>query len=109
MKIDLNKLEKIILFQIEETKELIQEYVEITRPVSPDNAIGRLSRMEALGSKSRAEFAERQAKKKLQNLETQLSQLHSSKFGKCQDCGNEIGLERIFFMPESLKCVNCSQ
>lgn len=109
MQIDKEKIKQIILSEIEDTKEIIAEFEEVTKPVSPDNAIGRLSRMEAIGSKSTAEFSERQAKKKLNDLETQLNQLFTDKFGKCYNCGDEIDLKRIFFMPESLKCVNCSK
>lgn len=109
MNIDRNKIKQIILNEIEETKEIIAEFKEVTKPVSPDNAIGRLSRMEAIGSKSTAEFAERQAKKKLNDLETQLNLLFTDKFGKCLNCKKEIGLDRIFFMPESLYCIKCSK
>ncbi|MDC1067639.1 TraR/DksA C4-type zinc finger protein [Candidatus Kapabacteria bacterium] len=102
-------MKEIIVDEIEETKVILNQFKEITKPVSPDNSIGRLSRMEALGSKSTAEFSERQAKNKLSDLETQLLKIDSDDFGKCQNCKELIPIERLFFMPESLFCVSCSK
>jgi DnaK suppressor protein len=38
--------------QIEETRQDISSLSEQVKPIAPDNAIGRLSRMEAIGAKS---------------------------------------------------------
>lgn len=42
------KLETIIHEKIGETKEEIEHLKELTKPIAPDNAIGRLSRMDAI-------------------------------------------------------------
>lgn len=105
---NLEKIKHIILSEIKDTESIIAEYKEITKPVSPDNAIGRVSRMDAINNKSTAEFSERQAKKKLEDLKTQLNNINNGKFGKCQNCGDDIPIDRLIFMPESLNCVKCS-
>ena len=45
------KLKDHIKKKIDGLKEDIKSYKMLTRPISPDNAIGRISRMEAINSK----------------------------------------------------------
>lgn len=90
------------------TEEIITSLKDQSRPVSPDNAIGRLSRMAAIGNKSVSEASLRQAKTKLTKLKYALNQLDQPGFGLCAECETEIPLARIMVMPESLLCVNCA-
>jgi DnaK suppressor protein len=101
------KLKQIILSEIKDTEMILEEFKEITKPVAPDDSIGRVSRVDAINNKSTAEYSERQAKNKLNDLRTQLNRLETDEFGKCQNCGEEIPLDRIIFMPESLFCIKC--
>src|SRR5210317_1760097 len=95
--------------EIVRTEKLIAEYKELTKPVAPDVAIGRISRMDAINNKSVTEASLRQAEDKLINLNYVLSQIDSSDFGKCSRCKQEIPLGRILFRPESVYCVNCAR
>lgn len=45
--------------EIEKTEKAIVEYKEMTKPVSPENAIGRLSRLDAINNKAVTESAQR--------------------------------------------------
>lgn len=76
-KMNLNDLEQKLKKEIIKTEKLIIEYQELTQPVAPDVAIGRISRMDAINNKSVAEAALRQTEDKLSNLrrvlETELS------------------------------------
>ena len=65
---DINELKQILLDEISKTELLIKEYQELTKPIAPDVAIGRISRMDAINNKSVTEAAMRQAKEKLRNL-----------------------------------------
>ena len=56
-------------------KEEIKRLEEMTKPISPDNAIGRLSRMEAIGEKSVNDAALRNAKFRVTKLSLPLSEL----------------------------------
>lgn len=100
-----NKLEK----EITKTEKLIAEYRELTKPIAPDEAIGRISRMDAINNKSVTESSLRQAESKLINLQRVLSQLGTSEFGLCLKCKQSIPLGRILFRPESLYCVKCAR
>ena len=107
---DLNKTEirTNIEKEIQKTKNQIAEYKELIQPVEPENAIGRISRMDAINNKSVTEAALRKAKDKLYKLTVVLSKLEDNDFGICISCKQPIPLERILIMPQSRTCVRCS-
>ncbi len=79
-----------------------------TQPISPENAIGRVSRMDAINNKSVAEAALRTARRKLTNLKMALSKIDQPDFGKCARCGQAIPTARLMYMPQSSRCVRCA-
>ena len=102
------EIKQNILNEISKTEKLIVEYKELTKPVAPDDAIGRISRMDAINNKSVTEASLRQAEEKLKNLERVLSRVGTSDFGICIKCGKPIPEGRILYRPESLTCVDCA-
>ncbi len=104
-----DNIEQKINDEISKTSALIKEYIELAKPISPDSAIGRVSRMDAINNKSVVEANLRQAESKLRNLKRVFSQLGSDEFGICLKCNQAIPLGRILIRPESLLCVNCAQ
>lgn len=102
-------LEKKIKEKIQSTKEAIANYQLLTKPVSPDNAIGRLTRMEAINSKSINEAALSKAEETLSQLERALGQLGDPDFGICRECGEPIPPARLIIMPETELCVPCAE
>lgn len=108
---ELNKVEikAQINSEIEKTIKLIQEYTELTKPVEPENAIGRISRMDAINNKSVTEAALRKAKEKLDKLKFALSKVDDDDFGLCTKCKKPIPLGRVLIMPQARTCVHCSQ
>ena len=54
---ELVKIQHIIEEEIDKTKVSIQHYKELTKPIAPENAIGRISRMDAINNKSVNEAA----------------------------------------------------
>ena len=101
-------IRELILTEISKTEKLIDEYREMSKPVAPDDAIGRISRMDAINNKSVTEASLRQAEQKLLNLQRVLSLEGTSEFGICMKCRKSIPMARILFRPESLYCVNCA-
>ena len=99
-----NQIEK----EIDRTEKDIIEYKEDTKPIAPENAIGRISRMDAINNKSVMEAALRKAEEKLKSLKYLLGKVDDSDFGFCANCKNEIPLPRMLFMPQSAFCVNCA-
>lgn len=108
---ELNRIEirDKIQQEIQKTKRLIEEYTELTRPVEPENAIGRISRIDAIQNKSVTEAALRKTREKLENLEYALTKVDENDFGICVKCRQTIPIGRILVMPQSRTCVNCSR
>ena len=94
--------------RIEKTKGEIEDLKELTRPIAPENAIGRVSRMDAINNKSVNEAALRQAREKLSKLEYARGRIDDPDFGKCARCGEDIQAGRLVLMPESNKCIRCA-
>lgn len=107
---ELNKAEIKVSIQKEivKTKNLISEYKELTKPIEPENAIGRISRIDAINNKSVTEAALRKAELKLNKLQKALSKINSNDFGICIRCKQIIPIKRIILMPQVQTCVNCS-
>jgi len=98
-----------VLTEIEKTNKSIADYKELTKPISPENAIGRISRMDAINNKSVAEAALRQAEGKVKNLHMVLESIDDKDFGLCLKCKKPIPVGRILLMPQSRLCVNCAR
>lgn len=103
------QIKQKLIDEIESTRHDIAQLEELTRPVAPDNAIGRLSRMEALNSKSINEAALNAALAKLPKLENALAKIDQPEFGYCVRCKSPIPVARLMFMPESSLCVDCAR
>ena len=103
------EIKELVLSEIAKTHQRIGEYKELTKPISPDAAYGRISRMDAINNKSVAEAALRQAEIKLSFLDLVMKKIGTAEFGKCMNCGNVIPLKRILIRPESVHCVGCSK
>ena len=95
--------------EISATENNIASLEELCQPVAPDDAIGRLSRMDAIGNKSVNEAALSSAKQKLVKLKYALANIDQPDFGICMECDEPIPLGRIMIMPESRLCVNCAE
>ena len=106
---ELQNIKTIINQEIDKTKESINQLKELTKPISPENAIGRISRMDAINNKSVNEAALKKATQKLKNLQIALLNINDSEFGICAKCKNNIPLGRILLMPQSRFCVNCAR
>lgn len=86
----------------------IDELKELTQPIAPDCAIGRVSRMDAINNKSINEAALRTAEDKLKKINIALERVNDDDFGICISCGEPIPIQRLVIMPESSMCVRCA-
>lgn len=102
-------IRKLILAEIKKVEALIAEYRELTKPVAPDDAIGRISRMDAINNKSVTEATLRQAEEKFALLNEALKRVKDDDFGLCLRCKNPIPTGRLLLMPQSRYCVNCAR
>ena len=107
--IEKEELKKSILIEIKSLKKQIESLYKSVKPVEPDKAIGRLTRMETIGSKAVSEAVMNSAQIRLTKLETALDKVENVQFGACIRCSNPIPTARIILMPESTVCVTCAE
>ena len=105
---DKERLRKHISQEIEALKKDMVALKEGSKPVSPDNAIGRITRMEAINSKSISEASLRNAEIKFAKLKRALDMIDDPDFGLCAECGEPIPFKRLMIMPEAILCVGCA-
>lgn len=105
---DKNELRKLIEAEIIGVEKLVVEYQEEARPIAPENAIGRVSRMDAINNKAISEAALRKAEAKRANLQYALSRIDEPDFGVCAKCQVTIPYQRLLLVPQSRFCVNCA-
>jgi DnaK suppressor protein len=103
------KLKVHIKKRIAGLKEDIKSYQMLTQPVAPDNAIGRLTRMEAINSKSINEATLNKAKQTLSKMERTLMMIDDPDFGLCRECEEPIPYARLMIVPETNLCVQCAE
>jgi len=103
-----NQLKLQIDKKIQRLNRQILELKELTKPVAPDEAIGRISRMDAINNKSVNESALLKKQEQLKGLNLALEDIDKDDFQDCIVCGYEIPIQRLFIMPESRKCTNCA-
>ena len=101
-------LKERILTLIAEGEKEIAMLKEHTKPVSPENSLGRISRMDAINNKSVAEASMRIKTAKLTKLRIALTHIDNEDFGVCKMCNNTIQAARLMYMPESTRCVRCA-
>lgn len=104
---DKTDIKNIIEKQIQEIQQKLPGLKEQTKPISPDNAIGRLSRMEAISERSVNEATYRKACVRLEKLLATQKRIDDEEYGECLECGEEIALKRLQTLPESTLCMEC--
>lgn len=102
------ELKKRIEQSISDTERDISELKELTKPISPENAIGRISRMDAINNKSINDAALREAVSKLEKLKFAQEKCDEEEFGSCRRCKQNIPMGRLLLMPQSQFCVQCA-
>lgn len=103
------KLKRCILSEIKTITESISSLEKLVKPIAPDNAIGRLSRMEAISAKSINEASLSNARIKLEKLKNIVTDMDDDPdFGLCIECGEDIPYKRLMLVPESRMCVKCA-
>ena len=90
--------------------EALQDLSEAERrPVALDQqAVGRLSRMDALQVQAMAEAQARQRRATLGRIEAALGRIAVGEYGFCQECGEEIATKRLEIDPTATHCVTCA-
>ncbi|MDZ7725932.1 MAG: TraR/DksA C4-type zinc finger protein [candidate division KSB1 bacterium] len=102
------QIKSAILEQLSLIEKDIELLEEATAPIAPDNAIGRLTRMDAINNKAVAEAALVDKRATFSNLKQALTKIDAADFGQCAHCGSEIAFERLMYLPHSPYCITCA-
>lgn len=71
-------------------------------------AVGRLSRMDALQNQAMAKAGHARRQVLRQRLAAALARMDAGEFGYCEDCGEDIALGRLEIDPAATRCVSCA-
>ena len=104
-----HEYEKVLLQLREELKKSLADNKYAGEPVSPDNAIGRLTRMEAIQSQHMAMETRRRHELRLRQVEAALVRVKEGSFGACLKCGQDIAFPRLDVKPEAVVCIDCAK
>jgi DnaK suppressor protein len=78
-------------------------------PVELDQqAVGRLSRMDALQVQAMAKETSRRRGTQLRRITAALARIDEGEYGYCIECGDEIAARRIELDPAALLCIGCA-
>lgn len=105
---DRQRIREIVVETIQEIKADIEILEEAAKPVAPDNAYGRVSRMDAIHNQAVIERTLRDKKISLERYENILPGIESDTYGKCKACGQEIPVERLCLLPYVNLCRECT-
>lgn len=91
-----------------EIRETLGHMEGETDPVSPDNAIGRLTRVDAMQATSLRQALARDHEVELGQVERALEALDAGTYGTCRRCGEEIAEARLRARPQAFLCLECT-
>jgi DnaK suppressor protein len=94
----------------DELKRLQTESVDSegdSKVVPPDNAIGRLSRLDSMQMQEMALDARRRREARIRQLKEALERMDAGTFGLCENCHGVIEFERLSAYPEATICGKC--
>jgi len=103
-----NTLRDHLLDRSVEVEMRIEQLREATQPISPDKGLGRLTRLEAMQDKGVNEAALERLRDESARLHNALVNIMRPDFGNCQNCGQQIAIERLQALPASTLCMGCA-
>ncbi|MFT6286080.1 MAG: DnaK suppressor protein [Halieaceae bacterium] len=100
------------IIHLEALQESLQQQIvsstEQTQPVTLDQqAVGRVSRIDAIQQQHIAIASQQQAKKLLTHVQAALARIAAGDYGPCQVCDEMVGLPRLKAQPYARLCLKC--
>ncbi|MEM9280058.1 MAG: TraR/DksA C4-type zinc finger protein [Pseudomonadota bacterium] len=109
MTIDLEKAKERLEAKRVELEGLSEISREARDTVELDQqAVGRLSRMDAMQQQAMAEAQERTRRHDLQRIELAYRRITDGDYGYCTECDEEIPDGRLAIDPMAERCVKCA-
>lgn len=109
MTVDLQVARRRLAERKSELESLSELAEDARQPVELDQqAVGRLSRMDALQQQAMAQATERARQRDLLRIEMAERRLADDSYGYCEECDGEIPDGRLKIDPMAERCVNCA-
>jgi DnaK suppressor protein len=105
---DRQEIRESIEAQKERLERTIERLEAQMQPIPPDRAIGRLTRMEAINSRSVAHTSLQSARRNLARLTEVEARIGDEDYGVCSRCRRPIPTKRLLLAPDSRVCVACA-
>lgn len=105
---DAKQAQKILLDEQKNLTDLRRQSKEARAPVVLDQqAVGRLSRMDALQNQNMELATEQRRQQRLHVIDAALKRIDAGDFGFCVICDEAISPQRLAFDPAVACCVTC--
>jgi len=89
--------------------KLLRQSSQGAEPISLDQPIGRLSRMDALQQQSMTQANRRATAQRLEQVDAALQRLDRGDYGLCLACEEDIPADRLRVRPEAALCITCQR
>lgn len=103
----IEELQGELLRERERLEELLRQSKVDTLPVEPSEAIGRLTRMDAIQQQEMAKASRATYGTKLRQVRAALEAFGRDEYGYCRSCEEPVGYRRLKARPESPFCLSC--
>ena len=105
----LAKIRSIIDERINEIETFLAQKDPESKPVAPDVAIGRLSRLDSMQAQQMILAQQRRLREELEHLQSALERIGKGTYGNCAYCLSPIAYERLEAMPDAVVCISCAR
>ncbi|MBT5168603.1 MAG: hypothetical protein HN763_04615 [Opitutales bacterium] len=105
----LAKIRTIVEERIKEIETFLAQKDPESQPVSPDVAIGRLSRLDSMQAQQMLLAQQRRQREELEHLQSALDRINNGSYGNCAYCLSPIAYERLEAMPDAVVCISCAR
>ncbi|PKL22384.1 MAG: hypothetical protein CVV48_02725 [Spirochaetae bacterium HGW-Spirochaetae-4] len=106
---ELQEMEQLLLDRITALDSSLGYLKDETKVIAQSISLGRLTRMDAIGTKAVNEHVLSLNRTDLVRMQNALERIRKGTYGICFRCGKEIPLGRLRHVPEAPMCVPCSE
>ena len=106
---DKKQLRSKITEDLEAAQAQVSSLNSQIKPVEPSEAIGRLTRLEAINDQRRLEASLADTHRQITLLQIAEARLDDEDFGQCAECDQPIPIGRLMLLPHSQMCVRCKE
>jgi len=104
---EISAIKKQMIQDLHSLEVEIKELKDLTKPISPECAIGSLGRFELMNDQDIYIKTLQEANTRFNKLSFALSRVDKKDFGLCIECEEEISFDRLLLLPESTHCIEC--